>query len=157
VDTLRVPQLEVPVKVLIDNGQILEGRVFVPEIGPDGQPGRVLDRLNDPDDHFLPMAVSDDRLLLNKSGIVTVDLADVEHEVAGFAEHVGTEALVRITLAVGTAVVGKLFVRMPPQRARVLDFLNAAGRFIPVLTGEHVLLVQRSYVLFVRTLSEPGE
>ncbi len=153
-EIFRVPQLEIPARVLIDNGQQLEGRFFVPKRGPDGQQGRVLDRLNDPEDQFLPMVVGGDRLLLNKSGIVSVDLADIEHEVAGFADHIGTEAPVRITLAVGTALVGKLFVRMPPQRARVLDFLNAAERFLPLLVGEHVLLVQRSYVLYVRTLQE---
>ena len=40
---------------------------------------------------------------------------------------------------------------MPQERSRVIDFLNVASRFLPLFGEERVTLVQRSYIVAVRT------
>ena len=64
----------VAVRVTLENGRTVEGGLYVPAIGPDGQPGRLLDRLNDEAEQFLPLAGRHETLL-NKSAIVSVQLA----------------------------------------------------------------------------------
>jgi len=41
---------------------------------------------------------------------------------------------------------------MPPERSRVLDYLNAAGRFVPVFGEGAVTLVQRRFVVLARSV-----
>ena len=71
-EIFRTPQRMVPVRVLLEDGQKLEGGFYVPATGPDGNPGRLLDRLNDASEEFLPLAGRYETLL-NKACIVTVE------------------------------------------------------------------------------------
>jgi hypothetical protein len=45
---------------------------------------------------------------------------------------------------------------MPPERSRVLDYLNASKRFIPLFGDGTVTLVQRGFIVVVRS-SDDGE
>jgi DNA polymerase-4 len=47
-----------------------------------------------------------------------------------------------LTLTGGLSVVGKLSIVMPPERNRVVDYMNAAGRFLP-LFGDGVAIARR--------------
>ena len=58
---------------------------------------------------------------------------------------------VRLTLAGGVSVVGMLMIVMPQERSRVVDYLNASGRFLPVYGEGIVTLVQRRYIVTVRS------
>jgi hypothetical protein len=49
------------------------------------------------------------------------------------------------------ALVGRFHIVMPAGRSRVLDFLNASGRFLPLWGDGHVTVVQRSFVVSVRS------
>ena len=40
---------------------------------------------------------------------------------------------------------------MPPERSRVVDYLNAAGRFLPLFGEGVVTLVQRRFVVSLRS------
>ena len=60
----------------------------------------------------------------------------------------------RISLAGGTSLLGRLAIRMPPERARVLDYLNSAPRFVPLLGERQVTLVQKHFVVTVRNAVE---
>ena len=153
-EVFRVPMREVRVRILMDNGQTFDGVVYAPAEGPDGRPGRVLDRLNGEGEGFIPLACDDDHLLLNKSGIVSVQVPRGQQEAASLDEEPGRKVPIRITLVGGTSLVGRIAIQMPPDRSRVLDYLNAAPRFVPVLGEDHVTLVHRSYMLCVRTLKE---
>jgi hypothetical protein len=61
---------------------------------------------------------------------------------------------VRLTLPGGTSLLGTILVVMPPERARVLDFFNAAPRFFPLIGEHQVTLVHRNYVVSVRSAIE---
>lgn len=151
-DQYRVPRRETAVRVLLDDGRTMAGEFYTPVVGPDGLPGRVLDRLNDPAEEFLALRTEDDRFLINKSGIVSVQLDGDVREILGDAAAAGPEAMVRLSLAGGTGVVGRLVLAMPAERSRVMDYLNSAPRFFPLVGEGMVTLVRKSYVVLVREL-----
>ncbi len=153
-DLFRVPRRETAVRVLLDDGRILDGEFFTAVQGPDGLPGRVVDRLNDSSEEFLALRAAEDRFLLNKSGIVSVQIEGERTEILGIEPGAGREIPVRLGLAGGTGLVGRLVIAMPPERSRVIDYLNSVPRFFPLLGEGLVTLVQRTYVVSVRDLGE---
>ena len=147
----RIPRREVPVRILLDDGRTLDGTLFTSETGPGGGPEDVLHHLNETDEEFVPLLCGRDSFLLNKAGIIWVQLAGAPaREIADesvAAHHVPA----RFSLAGGMSVVGTLAIVMPPERSRVVDYLNAAGRFLPLLGEGTVTLVQRRFVVTVRS------
>ena len=152
VDAYRVPRRATSVKIVTDDGQTLDGDVFTAMIGPDGQPGRVVDRLNDPSEEFLAMKVGDDRFLLNKSGIVMVQMHGEFEEEPDLEPPGGRDVTVRLQLAAGFGLVGRLSILMPQERCRVIDYMNSVPRFFPLHGSGQVTLVQKGFVVSVREL-----
>ena len=147
----RIPRREVPARILLDDGRTLDGKVFTTDSVPGGRPEDVLHLLNDTSEDFVPLVCGNDSFLLNKAGIIWVQLTGANaEEVAEHAES-GRPAPVRLTLAGGLSLVGTLSIVMPPERARVIDYLNAAGRFVPLFGDGSVTLVRRSFVVSVRS------
>ena len=92
-----------------------------------------------------------DDVLLNKAGIIWAQLSgdgarEIADELAG-----GRTVPVRLTLAGGISLVGTFSVLMPVERSRVLDYLNASSRFLPLFGDGTVTLVQRGFVVTVRS------
>lgn len=152
-EEFRVPKREAHVRVLLDDGRTLDGEVFATLVGRDGRPGRVLDRLNDTEEEFIAMQSGDERFLLNKSGIVTVETPGTWTDVLDAEPDSGRAVTVRLSLAGGTGLVGRLLVVMPPERSRVLDYLNTAPRFFPLISEGRITLVQKRFVMSARDLA----
>jgi hypothetical protein len=153
-ESLKVPRREVAVRILLDDGRSLDGRLYTAPLAADGLAERVVDHLNDSTQEFIPLACGDDRFLLNKSGIIAVEVPAGRNEVEGLESGAGRQVPVRLTLPGGTSLIGTILVVMPPERARVLDFFNAAPRFFPLIGERQVTLVHRSYVVSVRSAVE---
>lgn len=145
-DVYRIPKRAVPVRLLLDDGRRLEGGLFV-AAGEGGDYESVYRRLNDPEEDFVPLAVGDDRFLLQKAGIVTAEPLDPVEPPPSLGVPVVTA---RLALMGGIALLGRLIVEMPPERARVLDYLNAGPRFLPLWSDSGVVLVQRRAIVSVR-------
>lgn len=153
-EIFRVPRRRVAVRITLDDGRCLDGVLYTATSGPGGHPESVADRLNDADGEFLPLASGQDRFLLNRSGIITVEIPGAL-DGADRVDTTGARVIpVRLTLAGGTSLLGKICVSMPPERSRVLDFLNAAPRFIPLLSNDQVTLVHRNYIVSVRSADD---
>ena len=73
---------------------------------------------------------------------------DLYHEIEKI-----TGAPVGMHLTGGINLVGRFEISMPPERSRVIDFLNVASRFVPLFGEDRVTLVQRSYIVAVRSPS----
>lgn len=145
-DLYRIPRAEISVRLLLDDGRTIEGDLYVPSSG-DSNLERILARLNDPHEEFVPLAVGNDRFLLNKTGILSAEIGSP----APGPEAPGARVLVaRLSLLGGLAIVGKLRIEMPPERSRVLDYMNAAPRFLPVWGDEKVTVVQRRVIVSIR-------
>ncbi|MFQ5756220.1 MAG: hypothetical protein ACE5H7_09005 [Acidiferrobacterales bacterium] len=151
-EIFRTPQRMVPVRVLLADGQKLEGGFYAPATGLDGNPGRLLDRLNDASEEFLPLAGRYETLL-NKSWIVTVELASGQQQTEGIESDFAREQKVRIVLAHGDTVEGWVRYLMPEERTRLLDYLNEAPSFIPVIGEQRVTLVHRRFVQSIQELT----
>jgi hypothetical protein len=147
----KIPRREVAVRILLDDGRSLDGTLFTAETGPDGGPEDVLHLLNVSSEDFVPLLCGQDSFLLNKAGIIWVQAAG--ESAAAVASEAGSGRLVpvRLSLAGGLSVVGTLSIVMPEQRSRVLDYLNASGRFVPLFGEGSVTLVQRGYIVSVRS------
>jgi hypothetical protein len=151
-ELLRVPRREVAVRILLDDGRTLDGSLFTAATGHDGRPERVLDHLNDSSEEFFPVACGEDRFVLNKAGVISVTIAGGEEEIGEPELYVEPEheVPVRMTLTGGISLIGKLPIAMPRERSRVVDYLNSAPRFVPLLGSGQVTLVQRGYIVSVR-------
>jgi hypothetical protein len=149
-DLYRIPRREVPARILLDDGRTLDGSVFTTDSVPGGRPEDVLHLLNDASEDFVPLVCGQDSFLLNKAGIIWVQLTGSSASEVGDVE-AGRPAPVRLTLAGGLSLVGTLSIVMPPERSRVIDYMNAAGRFVPLFGDGFVTLVRRSFVVSVRS------
>ena len=150
----EVPRRQIEARVIVSGGETMVGVLYTAATGPTGGPGRLSDRLNDPQEAFLPLATPHRRCLLNKERIVEVHVAIADEELEfpeGAAAH---RAQVRVTLAGGSDLEGSILYTMPSGQERLLDYLNAAPRFLPVLCGETVILVNRSYVVAIVGIDE---
>ncbi len=148
----RTPQRMVPVRVLLEDGRRLQGGFYVPATGLDGNPGRLLDRLNDASEKFLPLAGKHETLL-NKAWIVAVVLASGHQQAEVIESEIAREQRVRMALAQGKTVEGWLRFLMPEERGRLLDYLNEAPPFIPVIGEQRVTLVHRRFIQSVQELT----
>lgn len=151
-EIFRTPQRMVPVRVLLEDGRALEGGLYAPVTGPDGNPGRLLDRLNDDTEEFLPLAGRYETLL-NKSWILTVQLASGHEQPEGIESEVAREQRVRVTLTQGEPLEGWIRYLMPEERGRLLDYLNEAPRFIPLIGESRVTLIHRRFIISVQELT----
>ena len=149
-DMYRIPRREVPARILLDDGRTLDGTLFTADSGPGGRPNDVLHHLEGTED-FVPLVCGQDSFLLNKAGIIWVQLTgDAASEVRGDMQ-TGRVVAVRFTLAGGISLVGTVSIVMPPERSRVLDYLNASGRFVPLFGEGTTTLVQRGFIVSVRS------
>lgn len=146
-EKFRVPQRKVPARLLLRDGRELAGELYVPAGGPGGGPGSVTDRLADREESFLPFAGSDGGRLLNKAWITGVQLrsSDAGPELPEPpSEH---QVKVRLRLAGGSELRGTVGYSMPEEKGRLIDYLNAAPRFLLLHTGGGVTLVNREQVV----------
>jgi len=150
----RVPMRTVAVEMLMDNGQSLAGDAFACEVGPDGRPGRLSDRLNDRGEAFLPIRDGrGDEVLVHKSGIVWARMESETGESVELDALASRRVPVRMTLIGGVVRLGEFQVWEREAAARLVDFLNSTERFVPLYDADGVLWVQRRQILCVRRIA----
>lgn len=149
----KVPQREVKVRLLQESGEESEGVLYAPKSGPSGGPGRLSDRLNDARERFLPLVGSEGAWLISKSWIVSLRLPRGEEELEFHESDQASERSVEMTLKEGIRLNGLLRYTMPVERCRILDYLNGAPQFIPLLQGDRVLLVNSSFIVRIRDVA----
>jgi hypothetical protein len=71
----------------------------------------------------------------------------------GIEAAIAQEQRVRMTLTRGQPVEGWIRYLMPEEKARLLDFLNTAPPFIPVIGEQRTLLVHRRFIVSVEELT----
>lgn len=149
-ETFVVPRRKVPARVRLADSTALEGSLYAPVAGSLGRPGRMVDRLNDAAERYLPLALHDRHVLVHKSRIVAVELSESDGGIGQSSSAYARELRLRVALLDGSTVQGRTYAEMPPSRARVLDFLNATvPRFIPLLRDDGVVIVNGDYIVAV--------
>jgi hypothetical protein len=153
----QVPTRAIDVRVLLRSGVELTGTLYAAASGPDGRPGRLGDRLNDDAERFVAVRTGDDGCLLAKSWILTLDLGTGEQETELEQTAAMREIEVRMKLAGGTELEGRLPFSMPPGRGRLIDYLNEAPHFVPLLREERLLMVNRQFIVKAWAVDDRGE
>jgi hypothetical protein len=112
----------------------------------------VLDRLNDPLETYLPLAANDKHILLNKPGIMTVQLSVGEGGALGRGLTSDRKLRVRMILSNGKKLEGT--IRAPlEQHARLLDFLNSTKQmFFALLDDRWATLINGRCIVSVTEL-----
>ncbi|ANM29083.1 hypothetical protein ABI59_04940 [Acidobacteria bacterium Mor1] len=147
-EILRIPQRVVSVGIMLEDGHTLEGEMYVPEVGPDGLAGRVIDRLNDPNERYIPVAAAGNVSLVNKFRIASVRVAG-HNEVAGLPQEGCQDIEVRLRMKGGKSLNGHFRFLMPYQRSRLVDFMNDTAQFMPLVDDDSVTLVHDTYIVQV--------
>lgn len=150
----RVPQREIEVLITMEDGEALEGVLYVPATGHGGGPGRLGERLNNEDERerFIPLAQERAAFLVNKTRIMLVELPPGEEELEFQEAESGREREVEIGMKGGLRLIGRLKYTMPVEKERVLDYLNAAPLFIPMLRDGRVVLLNSRYLVKIKDL-----
>jgi hypothetical protein len=160
---LRLPKFPVVVELSLAGRGPISVEVFVAEHqATDYRRQHVLDLLES-DTAFLPARqVDGDRFLVfNKAAAVWVGfpLTSGELPVEEAAEAPETELYesqheVEVELSTGASLRGNVLYSLPPESARVADYLNQPGRFMRLWTVDRVYLINKAYVLSVAELAE---
>lgn len=127
--TMWVPKRRVQARVQLADRSTLEGGLYADAHPLDRTPARVLDRLADPTEAYIPLASGDRHILLRKAGIVSVQL---DQQDMGIPVAPGSRRIqVRIALRSGTVIESYLRALLPTH-ARALDYLNRIGGSLPL-------------------------
>ncbi len=146
-----VPQREVTVRILLQDGRKLTGTVYVAETGPYGEPGHLIDRLNLESEDFLALSEGRSTHLIRETRILTVTVleGEVEELVAKQIEDSARKRrlLVKFHLTAGDPVIARLSYVQPLELERLRDYLNAQRRFIPVRVENQLVFVNRRQIV----------
>lgn len=157
-EMFRVPQRQVKVRVKLEGGQDLTGLMYVPVMGETGGPGRLLDRLNENADAFLPLTVGNKTHLINARRVVLVRVEDkgeeqVEQKIEESQADYSRQLQVRMRLATGEVITGILAYLRPKGQERLLDYLNTERRFLP-LHVDRLVYVNRLQMVSIFELGD---
>jgi len=150
----RIEKDRVAVVLTTTSGERIAGDMFVQpyaryRTGREGAP----DIMNHPEPYF-PLAVeTGDTLIVAKERVVEVAVEAIEEE-GMTAEELGARpAMIEIVLAGGVVRQGSVFLEVPLDRPRLLDFMNRLHtRFLTLHTAEGIRLLNRNCIERVRPL-----
>ena len=149
----RIEKSRCPVVVTTHSGESIAGEIFLQPFGRhDGGMERPQDILNG-DDPFFPLAISDDEtVLIAKEQVVEVSVAfDPDEEPEN--ESLSRPTVIEVRLISGATHAGAIFLQLPLERPRLLDFLNRdTQRFVTLHGTERRLLINRRVIERVRPL-----
>lgn len=149
----RIEKIRCPVVVRMHSGETVTGEIFLqPFVRPGGGDERPQDILNGKEP-FFPLALADgDTLLLAKDQVLEVatERGDDGEETI---EMLSRPMVVEIRLTSGDKRAGAIFLDMPHERPRILDFLNREDeRFLTLHGTERRFLINRREIEHVRPL-----
>jgi hypothetical protein len=145
-EELRVPKRRAQVELLLPGGGTRQVMFFLAEFaGTHAGHERLSDLVNGAHE-FLPALdlATDTMSFVGRAGIAAARVGlewDTRYGLGDAEEHE-----VEITLADGTALRGIVQFELPPERSRLLDYLNDSQPFVRLDEGEKVALVNKRYI-----------
>lgn len=151
----RVPKRRAEVEIVLPGGASHSLAVFLAEFAQNHVGAeRLSDLLNGSHD-FIPAVdpARDEVTFLNRASIAVARIAP-DFETGGESDYtLPSEHEVEISLVDGTLISGLVSFVLPPERSRLIDFLNDAPPFFRVLEPERISLVNKRHVARVVTIS----
>jgi len=148
--SFRIPKLVVNVVCNTYSGEKFSGEIFLDGTGS-CTPRKILDFLNS-ESLFLPVKTSSQETprLISKNALILVEtsrfIPDVRKETSAFLTQ-RRNALFQVQ-SLGS-LHAEILIDTPKDQARVLDVLNLAQRFLPVLYEEKYCLLNSNRILEV--------
>jgi hypothetical protein len=145
-DELRVPKRQTQVELLLPGGGTRQVMVFLAEFaGSHAGHERLSDLVNGANE-FLPALdlATDTMSFVGRAGIAAARVARDWESMYGLGD--AEEHEVEITLADGTALRGLIQFELPPERSRLLDYLNDSQPFVRLDEGAKVILVNKRHI-----------
>jgi hypothetical protein len=156
VDELRIPKRAVKVDLTRADGARLEAEVSLAEFASSHVGGeRLSEMLNT--GPFLPardVSKGQVSFIACHSVAVARVAREVEDDDDAAAHTIPTEHEVKVTLLGGQSLTGLLTYVLPPERARLIDYLNSCPTFIPLVEADHLALINRHHIATIETLSK---
>jgi hypothetical protein len=154
INDYRIEKDRLPVVVVTADGVRMAGELFVQpyarfRMGPEQAP----DIMNG-SEAFFPFAVeSGETVLIAKDHVREVEVADAGADDDLDPSTGARRAMIEVTLVDGTVVTGAVYLEVPFDRPRLLDFLNRFDRrFITLHASGGARLVNRRLIERVRPL-----
>jgi hypothetical protein len=155
--TFQIPKFEAAAELHLADNSRLSGKLFL-SILPASPLGHtsVLDWLNEPMNFFpfLP-ANSTEIIILNKQQVVEaiVDAQLNQDDVEDILEETTWIEAIEVHCDPFVRLSGKILLNLPPDKARVLDFINQPARFFALRNNNQSHIVHKRYITSVRELS----
>ena len=150
----RIEKIRCRVIVRTHSGETITGEIFLqPFARPGGENERPQDILNNTDP-FFPVALADgDTLLVAKEQVLELSMDRDDDEEPDAIDALARPMVVEIRLVSGEKHAGAIFLEMPTERPRLLDFLNRdSERFLTLHGTERRFLINRRGIEHVRPL-----
>ncbi len=119
-----VARRRVKARIRLADENIIDGELYTSVERAGGDPGRLLDRLNNMSEKFIPVATAGRHLLLSKSAITMLEIENGRYEIEYLDKPDAREIGVTITFSERRSVSGTFFARLPDAHRRALDYLN---------------------------------
>lgn len=157
-----VPTYATEVELLLADGHVMKGKIFLPMTTSTLGHLPILGWLNSTE-HFFPFVEDGQETtqIINKELVVqmikTKELSNVEQELDDLSLHEGV-CIEQIEICCGAHVnaVGRLTLDTPKECSRVLDFLNQSGSFFTIQQGDKHCIINKRYITIVKEI-ERGE
>lgn len=149
---LRIEVAREPVRVVTRAGAKFLAEVFVHQAS-DLHPGAetLLDRLNHPQDRFLPCQVGGREELLHLDQLAMIEQDTEPPELAHLDELNAFHGGMEMELVTGQVLRGEIVYLAPSERSRISDLLNhPTDRFLLTITGTVYRYVHRGAIVRVR-------
>jgi hypothetical protein len=151
---LQVPTTAIATQIRAADGRVLRGHIFLPTESPwHTGPMRPIEWAN-LGPQFFPFTPDDghSRTVLNKHEVVALSVAaESNPDDADEGEQPTVHVVVE---AQGHCFDGAVRLDMPRAQQRIVDLLNAPGRFFTLRDGRHHHLIQKERVTRVLELRE---
>lgn len=153
-DELRVPKRRLPVEIVLPGGERRNVNVFLSEYAVDHAGAERLSDILNGAGNFIPAVdtASDRVAFFNRTAIAYARVATTEERDESDDLNIPTEFPVEVTLLDGKKVAGLVSFILPPDRARLVDFLNSPQPFFRLLQQDAVALVNKLHVAQISTI-----
>lgn len=154
-DELRVPKRRVTIEVGLTGGTTRRLDLFLAEFASQhiGEE-RVSDVLNGHTE-FIPAFDGERKAMTftHRDALMWANLSVEDEPPTADAHTIPSEHEVELALSDGSVHRGLISYVRPPDRARIIDYLNEAPRFFRLVQGERVMLVNKRHVAQVISLN----
>ena len=147
-DDLRVPKRRVPAEVVLPGGRTRRIAVFLSDAAADHSGPEVPGDLLNGREDFIPALDEEDGVMtfLNRHGLSVVRVGRETASGDDDAPTIPTEHEVEILLRDGTSLRGLVSYLRPPDRARLVDYLNESTPFLPLHEENALALVNKRHL-----------